>query len=238
MKINTSTQSFTSLNKAIKVTKLDDTNSYSSKKLDDAVSLNISSNATSTNTTSLLNSLKEETVIQSRNGYVNLEEKAAIKKMSEHYMNEVQKNNQFENPYNHIWDKYENTSSPYYIQGLTKEERNAASQNEFNFQRWGKDNGNLMLKDDPIFKSMGFVSGGIIETAERKEFDRQKVNGQFQSLLDKYNISIPQDTKLTFTIDPNTLKATITGSDDETLNKSIEDVINTADNAKLSIFYL
>jgi predicted membrane GTPase involved in stress response len=118
--------------------------------------LNISSNATSTNTTSLLNSLKEETVIQSRNGYVNLEEKAAIKKMSEHYMNEVQKNNQFENPYNHIWDKYENTSSPYYIQGLTKEERNAASQNEFNFQRWGKDNGNLMLKDDPIFKSMGY----------------------------------------------------------------------------------
>ena len=232
MKINSSTQSFTSLDKAIKVTKLDDTNSYSSKKLDDAVSLNISSNATSTNTTSLLNSLKEETVIQSRNGYVNLEEKAAIKKMSEHYMNEVQKNNQFENPYNHIWDKYENTSSPYYIQGLTKEERNAASQNEFNFQRWGKDNGNLMLKDDPIFKSMGFVSGGIIETAERKEFDRQKVNGQFQSLLDKYNISIPQDTKLTFTIDPNTLKATITGSDDETLNKSIEDVINTADNAK------
>lgn len=50
--------------------------------------------------------------------------------------------------------------------------------------------------------------------------------------MDKYNISIPQDTKLTFTIDPNTLKATITGSDDETLNKSIEDVINTADNAK------
>jgi hypothetical protein len=163
---------------------------------------------------------------------VNLELEAAMKKMSEYYMNEVQKNNQFENPYNHIWDKYENTSSPYYIQGLTKEERNAASQNEFNFQRWGKNNGNLMLKDDPIFKSMGFVSGGIMEDAERKEFDRQKVNNQFQSLLDKYNISIPQDTKLTFTIDPNTLKATITGSDDETLTKSIEDVINTADNAK------
>ena len=31
MKINTNTQSFTSLNKAIKVTKLDDTNSSSSK---------------------------------------------------------------------------------------------------------------------------------------------------------------------------------------------------------------
>jgi hypothetical protein len=183
-----------------------------------------------------LNSLKEETVIQSRNGYVNLEEKAAIKKMSEYYMKEVEKDNQFENPYNHIFDKYENPSSPYYIEGLTKKERDAASQNEFNFQRWGKDNGNLMLKDDPIFKSMGFVSGGIIEDAERKAFDREKVNTQFQSLLDKYNISIPQDTKLSFTIDPNTLKATVSGTDDETLAKSVEDVINTADNAT-ELFY-
>lgn len=40
--------------------------------------------------------------------------------------------------------------------------------NEFRFQNQGEKNGNLMLKDDPIFKSMGFVSGGIIETAERK----------------------------------------------------------------------
>ena len=83
MTINTTTKSFTSLNGAIKVTKLDDANS-SSKKLSDAVSVNISSNAT-TNTTSLLNSLKEETVIQSRNGYVNVEEEAAKKKMKEYY---------------------------------------------------------------------------------------------------------------------------------------------------------
>ena len=80
MKIKLNAQSFNSLNGAIKVTKLDDTNNSSSKKLDDAVSVNISSNATS-NTSSLLNSLKEETVIQSRNGYVNLELEAAMKKM-------------------------------------------------------------------------------------------------------------------------------------------------------------
>ena len=112
MTINTTTKSFTSLNGAIKVTKLDDTTSSSSKKLDDAVSVNISSNATS-NTSSLLNSLKEETVIQSRNGYVNLEQQSAIKKMSEYYLNAVQENNQFKDPFDHIWDKYENTSSPY-----------------------------------------------------------------------------------------------------------------------------
>lgn len=231
MTINSNTQSFSTLNRAIKVTKLDNTDS-SSKKLSDAVSVNISSNATTTNTISLLNSLKEETVIQSRNGYVNLEQQTAIKKMSEYYLNAVQENNQFKDPYGHIWDKYENTSSPYYIKGLTKEERNAAHTNEFNFQTLGEKNGNYMLLDDPFFKSLGPVSGGILEDAERKAFDREKVNTQFQSLLNKYNVTISQDTKLSFTIDPNSLKATVSGTDDETLAKSVEDVINTADNAK------
>ena len=235
MKINSNTQSFTSLNGAIKVTKLDDTNNSSSKKLDDAVSVNISSNATS-NTSSLLNSLKEETVIQSMNGYVNPEGEIRKKILQEHYLNEVKINNQFENPYNHIFDKYENPSSPYYIQGLTKQERKIASQNEFDFQRLGKDNGYFNITD-PLFRNSDDSSFyGDVDVARRKEFDRQKVNGQFQSLLDKYNISIPQDTKLTFTIDPNTLKATITGSDDETLTKSVEDAINTADNTK-QLFY-
>jgi len=230
MIINSNTQSFTSLNGAIKVTKLDNTDS-SSKKLSDAVSVNISSNATS-NTTSLLNSLKEETVIQSRNGYVNPEQETRIKMLKEHYLSIVQENNQFKDPYDHIWDKYENTSSPYYIQGLTKEEREIAHTNEFNFQTQGEKNGNFDLRD-PIFKERDNSSlFDNVDVAQRKAFDREKVNTQFQSLLSKYNISIPQDTKLSFTIDPNTLKATVSGTDDETLAKSVENVINTADNAK------
>ena len=82
-----------------------------------------------------------------------------------------------------------------------------------------------ILKNElPIF--------GDIEVAEEKAFNREKVNTQFQSLLNKYNVTVPQDTKLSFTIDPNTLKATVSGTDDKTLAKSVEDIINTADNAK------
>ena len=231
MTINSNTQSFTSLNGAIKVTKLDDTNSSSSKKLDDAVSVNISSNATS-NTTSLLNSLKKETVIQARNGYVNPEQEARIKMLNDYYPKVVEENNQFENPYNHIWDKYNNTSSPYYIQGLTKEEREATYTNEFNFQRWGKDSGTYDLRDSMFRNRDNSSLNDNVNVAEEKAFNREKVNTQFQSLLNKYNITIPQDTKLSFTIDPNNLKATVSGSDDETLTKSVQDVINTADNAK------
>ena len=230
MTISSNTQSFTSLNGAIKVTKLDNTDS-SSKKLSDAVSVNISSNAT-TNTTSLLNSLKEETVIQARNGYVNPEQEARIKMLNDYYPKVVEENNQFENPYNHIWDKYNNTSSPYYIQGLTKEEREATYTNEFNFQRWGKDSGTYDLRDFMFRNRDNSSLNDNVNVAEEKAFNREKVNTQFQSLLNKYNITIPQDTKLSFTIDPNTLKATVSGSDDETLTKSAQDVIDTADNAK------
>ena len=234
MTINSNTQSFSSLNGAIKITQISQSESSSTtqtKKLNDSVSVNISSNATS-NTSSLLNSLKEETVIQARNGYVNPEQEARIKMLNDYYPKVVEENNQFENPYNHIWDKYNNIFSPYYIQGLTKEEREATYTNEFNFQRWGKDSGTYDLRDFMFRNRDNSSLNDNVNVAEEKAFNREKVNTQFQSLLNKYNITIPQDTKLSFTIDPNTLKATVTGTDDETLTKSVQDVINTADNAK------
>ena len=226
MTINSNTQSFSSLNGAIKVTQIsqpDSSSTTQTKKLNDSISVNISSNS---------EPLKEETVIQARNGYVNPEQEARIKMLNDYYPKVVEENNQFENPYNHIWDKYNNISSPYYIQGLTKEEREATYTNEFNFQRWGKDSGTYDLRDFMFRNRDNSSLNDNVNVAEEKAFNREKVNTQFQSLLNKYNITIPQDTKLSFTIDPNTLKATVSGSDDETLTKSAQDVINTADNAK------
>ena len=228
MIINSNTQSFTSLNGAIKVTKLDNTDS-SSKKLSDAVSVNISSNATS-NTNSLLNSLKEETVIQSRNDYKgDSDKRAAIHKA--YYTQVTNENKKFANPYAHSSEKYFDIYSPYYIQGLTDKEREIASSTEIQYLNGGGD----CDYRDAIFKNEPPING-IVEVAEEKAFNREKVNTQFQSLLKKYNVTIPQDTKLSFTIDPNTLKATVSGTDDKTLAKSVEDVINTADNAK-QLFY-
>ena len=226
MTINSNTQSFSSLNGAIKVTQIsqpDSSSTTQTKKLNDSISVNISSNS---------EPLKEETVIQARNGYVNPEQEARIKMLNHYYPKVVEENNQFENPYNHIWDKYNNIFSPYYIQGLTKEEREATYTNEFNFQRWGKDSGTYDLRDFMFRNRDNSSLNDNVNVAEEKAFNREKVNTQFQSLLNKYNITIPQDTKLSFTIDPNTLKATVSGSDDETLTKSAQDVIDTADNAK------
>ena len=229
MTISSNTQSFTSLNGAIKVTKLDNSDS-SSKKLSDAVSVNISSNATS-NTTSLLNSLKEETVIQARNSYVNPDEAQRVKMLEDHYSKMNAENKMFANPYAHSSEKYFDIYSPYYIQGLSQKERVIASDTEIKYLNGGK----MFSYEDAILKNELPIFGDI-EVAEEKAFNREKVNTQFQSLLKKYNVTVPQDTKLSFTIDPNTLKATVSGTDDETLTKSVEDVINTADNAT-ELFY-
>ncbi len=229
MTINSNTQSFTSLNGAIKVTKLDNSDS-SSKKLSDAVSVNISSNATS-NTSSLLSSLKEETVIQARNAYVNPDEAKRVKMLEDHYSKMNEENKMFANPYAHSSEKYFDIGSPYYIQGLSQKERVIASDTEIKYLNGGK----MFSYEDAILKNELPIFGDI-EVAEEKAFNREKVNTQFQSLLNKYNVTIPQDTKLSFTIDPNTLKATVSGTDDETLTKSVEDVINTADNAT-ELFY-
>ena len=228
MTINSNTQSFTSLNGKIKVTQTTQVeNSSNSKKLSDAISLNISSN--SVDTTSLLNSLEEKTVIQSNNGYVNLDEAKIVKMLDEHYAKMNNENKMFANPYAHSSEKYFDVGSPYYIQGLTQKEREIASSTEIKYLNGGK----MFSYEDAILKNIDFSPlYNDVDTAKRKAFDREKVNGQFQSLLDKYNITIPQDTKLTFTIDPNSLIATVSGTTDETLTKSVEDVINTADNAK------
>ncbi|MBP6713632.1 MAG: DUF4885 family protein, partial [Aliarcobacter sp.] len=229
MTINSNTQSFTSLNGAIKVTKLDNSDS-SSKKLSDAVSVNISSNATS-NTSSLLSSLKEETVIQARNDYVNPDEAKRVKMLEDHYSKMNEENKMFANPYAHSSEKYFDIGSPYYIQGLSQKERVIASDTEIKYLNGGK----MFSYEDAILKNELPIFGDV-EVAEEKAFNREKVNTQFQSLLNKYNVTIPQDTKLSFTIDPNTLKATVSGTDDKTLAKSVEDVINTADNAT-ELFY-
>ena len=176
MTISSNTQSFTSLNGAIKVTKLDNSDS-SSKKLSDAVSVNISSNATS-NTTSLLNSLKEETVIQARNSYVNPDEAKRVKMLEDHYSKMNAENKMFANPYAHSSEKYFDIYSPYYIQGLSQKERVIASDTEIKYLNGGK----MFSYEDAILKNELPIFGDI-EVAEEKAFNREKVNTQFQSLL-------------------------------------------------------
>lgn len=228
MNINTNIQSFSSQS-GIKVTQNGNTNqSIDKSKNSEAVNINIDSKTL--DTLNLLSSLSEETILKARlNGYVNTEAKLARERLEEVYSKATKENKKFANPEQHINDKYYSQASPYYIEGLSRMEREIAYNHEMDYLK-----NNKLTKInyiDPNLKDLTSIHG-YIEELEEKKFNRESVNTQFQQLLDKYSISIPKDTNLTFTIDPYDYKVSVSGIEDKNLSSLIEDVLNTASNSK------
>lgn len=191
--------------------------------------MNINSISTPTITPNSINQTTQgKTIIQNKNDWVS-EEDQRMQALDDKYRKINEKNKQFKNPIDHIIDKYGTQNSPYFRSDLTETERNVSSWAEVCWFKNGLLGGydfrdSLFRKDAPI--------NGDVEVAERKEFNRQKVNDQFKQLLDKYQINIPNDTKLTFTIDPNNYKVTVSGTDNIKLSGQLAEAMNTDDNAK------
>ncbi|GLC87130.1 DUF4885 domain-containing protein [Lysinibacillus piscis] len=179
---------------------------------------------TSTKTTPIN---KDTTVIQSRNEYES-EKDRQVRLHHEYYQKVNAQNKMFQYPEQHIFDKYHNRSSPYYRHDLTTQERDAAASTELSFLKWG--HAGSVSFSDPFFRGKSFYDD--VEVASQKAFNRQKVNGQFQQLLNQHQLTIPKDAKLTFTIDPNTYKVGISGTEDSELARMLEEALNSANNAK------
>lgn len=228
MNINTNIQSFSSQS-GIKVTQNGNSNqSIDKSKNSEAVNINIDSKTL--DTLNLLSSLKEETILKAYdNSYINKDGEAITKRLNEHYKKTNEENKRFPDPSIHIWNKYHNPDYQYYAKQMDKVERDTAYNQEISYLKRG------YLKEpahtDFILKDMKVVNG-IVDEAEKKAYYREAVNTQFQQLLDKYSISIPKDTNLTFTLDPYDYKVTVSGIDDKNLSSLIEDALNTASNSK------
>ncbi len=199
--------------------------------------MNISSVRTNINTTNSINhttqteksvTTETETIIQNKNGWVSEVDKQ-IQALDDKYRKINEQNKRFKNPEQHIFDKYKNPNSPYFRHDLTEIEREASRSAELSWLTNGCA-GRYDLRDS-LFRKDSLIHGGV-EVAERKAFNRQKVNDQFQQLLDKFQVSIPDGMKLAFTIDPNSYKLTVSGTDDNELIKRLEEALNTANNAK------
>lgn len=236
MRINSSTQ-HTLLNSTLKINTSDQTNSsrINAKNIfeNNAVKLSISSSSLS-KLDDDRNSLKNETIIQYRNEYnVFKDRKAQLRDIrNEYYSKEVEVSKQFHSPIHHIRDKYLNEDSPYFRSDLTEGERGVAYFNESSYLEYGDAAG--FDRSDRIFK--GIMLNSLVESAREKEFNREKVNEQFGQLLDRYNISIHENTNLTFTIDPYRFKVEVSGTDDTHLISRVQNAINTGENGQ-QLFY-
>ncbi|WP_066359741.1 DUF4885 family protein [Aliarcobacter cryaerophilus] len=227
MNINTNIQSFSSQS-GIKVTQNGNTNqSIDKSKNSEAVNINIDSKTL--DTLNLLSSLEEETFIKSYNNFISDERRAIKNRLEEVYSKATKENKKFANPEQHIRDKYFSQASPYYIEGLSRVEREVAHRHEMDYLKYGKIRNLGAI--DPNLKDLNSING-IVDSVEKRAFDRDMVNEQFQQLLNKYGISIPKDSNLRFTIEPYDYKVTVSGLEDKNLSSLIEDVLNTGDNSE------
>ncbi|MGE6676815.1 DUF4885 family protein [Bacillus pumilus] len=177
---------------------------------------------------------KGQSAIKSTNE-VMTESDRRMKILDEKYQKINEQNKRFENPHGHIHDKYRNPRSPYFRSDLTKVEREAAYTMEIGWANSGK--GGQYDFNDAIFRNEKRYDP-TQESVEKKIFNRQKVNEQLQDLFSKNGITIPKNTNLTFTIDPNHFKLVVSGSTDESLVKQIEDLLNTSNNTRELFFHI
>ncbi|MCY7518294.1 DUF4885 family protein, partial [Bacillus safensis] len=154
---------------------------------------------------------KDQSTIKSTNE-VMTESDRRMKILDEKYEKINEQNKRFNDPQDHIYNKYRNPYSSYFRSDLTKPEREAAYIMEMSWARNNK--GGQYDFNDAIFRNEKRYDP-TQESVEKKIFNRQKVNEQLQDLFSKNGISIPKNTNLTFTIDPNNFKLVVGGSKDE-----------------------
>ncbi|RBQ31627.1 hypothetical protein CRU92_05275 [Arcobacter sp. FW59] len=224
MKINLNTVQQLSSQNGIKVTQ-----SYSTNQKNNTEEISININSKTLDTLNLLSSLGEETFIKSYNNFISDERRAIINKLEEVYSKATKENKTFPNPEQHIRDKYYNQSSIYYIEGLSRMERDVVHRHESDYLKYGK-LGNISVID-PNLKDLNSMNVKV-ESVEKRAFDRDMVNEQFQQLLNKYGISIPKDSNIRFTIEPYDYKVSVNGLEDNNLSSLIEDALNTGNNSE------
>ncbi|PJZ01725.1 DUF4885 domain-containing protein [Bacillus vallismortis] len=169
----------------------------------------------------------EETLIHSRNPYVS-ESDIKLQILDEKYSRINKINLSKEYPFDYIRDKYKNANSPYFRHDLTSEERQAAYDNETEWLYKGKAQHYNMR--DAAFRHVDMSAPN--EDDRAKAFQRDIVNQQMGLLFDRQNLTIPENTQLTFTITPFDYATTVTGIDDQHIIDTIEALLNSGDNGK------
>ncbi|GLF89525.1 hypothetical protein Saga11_07840 [Bacillus safensis] len=196
--------------------------------------MNINTSYTAASNNQNLIDSKDQSAIKSTNE-VMTESDRRMKILDEKYQKINEQNKRFKDPQDHIYNKYRNPYSSYFRSDLTKTEREAAYIMEMSWARNNK--GGQYDFNDAIFRNEKRYDP-TQESVEKKILNRQKVNEQLQDLFSKNGITIPKNTNLTFTIDPNNFKLVVSGSTDESLIKQIEDILNTSNNTRELFFHI
>ncbi len=147
------------------------------------------------------------------------------KAIDEHYAKVNEENRKFDNPSKHIWDKYYNTKSPYYVKGLTQREREICAEAE---RRVLNGLPAAVNSYDPVIQKN---FGGIVNDEEWNDEVRRGMNDSINRLFAENGIDIPEGADLRLRVDPYEYKIHA-GGVDEALARQIEEVLNRGNNGR------
>ena len=148
------------------------------------------------------------------------------KLLNEHYAKVNEENKRFDNPQQHIWDKYHNPQSPYFVRGLTNKERQICEDAELRVLDGFP--APVSSYDPVIQKAFG---GGIMSEEEWNDEVRSGINDSINRIFEENGIVIPEDAELRLKVDPYEYRIIADGVD-EALAKRIEEVLNKGNNGK------
>ena len=148
------------------------------------------------------------------------------KVINEHYAKVNEENKKFDNPEKHIWDKYHNPKSPYYVKGLTNRERSICEEAE---RRVLYGLPAAVNSYDPVIQKT--FGGGVMSEEEWNDEVRSGINDSINRLFEENGIVIPKGTDLRFKVDPYEYVIRVSGVE-ETLARQIEEALNRGNNGK------
>lgn len=146
--------------------------------------------------------------------------------LKEHYNKVNEENKKFSNPEKHIYDKYYNKKSPYYMKDLSQSEREIGYQQETVVLDGGEADFNGC--DPVIRKAFGGIYALEVEMECNQEV-RDGINQSIDQLFKENGIVIPEDADLQLTVDPYDYQIRA-GGVEEDLCRAIEKALNKGRN--------
>ena len=152
--------------------------------------------------------------------------------INDYYQDQVEENNKFADPMQHMNDKYKNPNSPYFRWDMTPEERETAWASEWEIYQCGhvvtgNYNRNYALRqanvteDDLYFPKM---LGEAVQNA------RNGIGELIRTELERQGILLPEGVSIRLTVDPYDYLIHVEGLGDSALAQRIEEALNDGKN--------
>lgn len=144
----------------------------------------------------------------------------------EHYAKEHAENLTYDNPSNHIWNKYKNPDSPDFRADLSEDERAWAYDQELDLLNGGK---HLQMRNPYAFPDGAPTLSSAAMQANQA--CREQIDQSIQDLFAKNGIEVPAGASFRLTVDQS-YSIHVTGLEDKELTAAMEQALNCGGNGK------